>query len=810
MEQTGRFNRNFKFVPLGIDKTKFPIRNFSTKGNNIVSNPQIPPSSIKHDHVPTELGHHTEKAIATRHIEVQPPYPVAPGWQDGVGQPAGIDFNQLLSLVMRRWLLMVITLLVTLSIAFVVTWNTRRIYQAESTVLLNLSSNKSSDDMPLLADLMGASQTRSLETQVEILKSGSVAEGALKRLKAEERVGVSEYLDVAVTPVRGTNIVSVQVKSYYPQAAAAFANAVSAEYISQSQDKNRQQVRAAMTYVEDQVKKVETRLTKARTDLRHFKEVNNTIDLAAEASHRVDQLGQVEAALADVRSSKAADIAQITGLRAMATKLPETEKVPASIVRRPAAEAVKAEITKLELEKIQARETFTANSTKVKGIEGRIAALRQQLKKEAETEVAEWQPNPLRAQVTQNISKLQSEIWATEARENALIQSAQTAKAAMATMPAKEQQLGQLAMDVATQQRTYEMLSEKYQNLRISEQAQLANAQSLSAARVPGAPISPNKRRNLMSAFFVGLILAFMLAAFVDRMDDRVHSDVDAEQIIRLPVLAHIPFLKDKESHYLLEKAEQKSFLQESFQMLRTNISFSELDETIRSIVVTSTLPGEGKSTCSVNLAIAAALSGEEVILVDCDLRRPSIHRIFGLDGKVGLSNVVSGQMTLDEALQKTEIPGLRVLTAGVIPPNPLLLLKSAAAQTVLRQIQEQAAFTVLDVPPALALADALVVSTVADAVVLVVSCDEVGKREVVRTRDLLAQTGTLLIGVVLNKISTGFGGGYYGYGYGGYYGYRYKAYDAYLNPQAENSNGAASKEIESAATPSAQNNKHI
>ncbi|HVF10794.1 MAG TPA: polysaccharide biosynthesis tyrosine autokinase, partial [Abditibacteriaceae bacterium] len=278
-------------------------------------------------------------------------------------------------------------------------------------------------------------------------------------------------------------------------------------------------------------------------------------------------------------------------------------------------------------------------------------------------------------------------------------------------------------------------------------------ARMVAKAEIPTRPDSPRKALDLAMAIIIGCALAVGVAALAERLDDHVHSEDDARAVTRRPVLAHVPLIKEAGQHLLLNQSGKPSALLESYRMLRANIAFSALDEPITSLAITSSQPDEGKSTTAANLAMVMALDGKKVIIVDCDLRRPSLHRVFEIANKVGFTSVLAGSSSLAEALQETKVPGLYVLTSGPIPPNPTEMLNSKAGRQCFTQIMEQADFTVLDSPPALAMADAQIVASVADAVLLVISCTDTGKRHIARTSELLSQTGAKFLGTVLSKM---------------------------------------------------------
>ncbi len=695
----------------------------------------------------------------------------------------GQDLRQFVAMLLRRRRAIAAGFLLVMAVGILTTWMTRPIYQAGATILVSTASRGGgNEDVPFLNDFFSNSQTRKLETQIEILKSAPVQKGALGRLSAVNRQALSEYSSTTFKPVRNTDVVAITTQSYSPSAAAAMVNAISAEYIEQSREQNRGQVRVATKYVEDQLKIVQGRLDQASTALKKFKQQYQMADMTTEIQQITARLGSLESGLEQAEMQSATTAAQLGQLRSAAAKI-APEITSTTIVARPVVEALKEQLTKLELERLAVLQTFTPASLEVRNIDGQIKSITDRLRTETATQIGDQNKtaNPVWQQTTQEIIKTQSDYWAAQARAQALRATAVQARARLAQLPEREYRFSQLTTDVAAQQQTYQMLNEQYQTLRISLEARTANASILSTAAVPGSPISPRKGQNLMMFVWLGLIIALALAALLERLDDHVHTDEDAENASHLPVLTHVPFIKDSTQQSLLTQYDQPSVLLESYRMLGANLVFSAIDGPLRLIALTSSQPSEGKSISSVNLAIVTALSGQSVILVDCDLRRPSLHRLMRLSNRIGFTSVVTGLATLDEALQDTPIPGLRVLTSGPLPPNPPELLHSQAGRACIRKLAELADFVVIDSPPALSMADAQFVASMVDGVLLVVSAQEAGKREVARTRQILAQTGTKLLGVVLNKVSLDFGS---------YYGYKYRYYGDY-----HKSNGTQNEE---------------
>ncbi len=690
------------------------------------------------------------------------------GYSAAMGQE-NVDLRQVFTILRRRRKIMAATVILVVALGTVLTFLAKPIYQATATLLVDTStagsSSSSSDSMPVLADLLDATKARSQETQIEVVKSTPIKKGALVRIPEAQRQAIKTYSVVDIVPVRDTDVIAVNVTSRDPKAAQTYSQAICDEYINSVQQQNQQQVLTATRYVSSQLPGVRQELYEARQKLRRFKESNGTIDITAETQGRVAQLAQAESDLRQAQTEQQENNAQLQQMRNMAAKLSPTQVSESTVVHRPVVEDLKSQLTKLELSRMEAMQEYQPSSPQVQTLQGQIDDIKKRLTTEATTEIGTSSnaPNPIRMQVMGDAAKAQSQVWAKESRVHALTTTVAQVRAQLQKLPGKEAQLGQLTTDVATLQATYQMLNEKYQNLRVSEEAKVSPARIVSPSDFPEVPISPNKPRNILLSFVLGCLLAAAMASVAERLDDRVHSESDAEIASGLPVLAVIPFIRDKEKQSLIGDIHQNPMLLESYRMLRTSIEFASIDTRIRSLVVTSSQPNEGKSTTSADLAIVMALDGKRVVLVDADLRRPSIHRLMKLENKIGFTNVVMGTATLEAALQPSSVPGLSILTSGSIPPNPPELLNSHAAHNVLRQLLEIADFVIIDTPPALVMADAQIAASGADATLLVISVQEAGRREIARTSHLLSHTGTKVLGCVLNKL-TREESSYYGY----------------------------------------------
>lgn len=292
-------------------------------------------------------------------------------------------------------------------------------------------------------------------------------------------------------------------------------------------------------------------------------------------------------------------------------------------------------------------------------------------------------------------------------------------------------------------------------------------------ATAPRDPVSPKTSINtLLGGFVAALVIGGVLLGLA-LLDDTVKSLQDVEEALHLPVLG---FVKRNAADAKLAvdagHVHQTHHSAETFRVIRTNLGFTTASNHARTLLVTSTQKGEGKSTTASKLAIALAEAGHRVILVDADLRLPSVHRIFGLQNGQGLTNALVGQATgAGKLLQPTALPTLHVLTSGPLPPNPTELLQSERMALFLRSLSEGADYVLLDSPPVLAVADSLALAAQAQGVVLVVESGHVKIGRVSETTAALQRAGTPIVGAILNKVTRDAKESAYRYEYGGYYG---------------------------------------
>jgi receptor protein-tyrosine kinase len=268
-------------------------------------------------------------------------------------------------------------------------------------------------------------------------------------------------------------------------------------------------------------------------------------------------------------------------------------------------------------------------------------------------------------------------------------------------------------------------------------------------ASVPNQPVVPKKKRNIAFGLALGILLGIGLAFLRDALDNTVKDRKGLEEITGVGLVGSIPLDKERPKEPAISFEKDNSAIAESFRKLRTNLQFLAVDNPPRVIVVTSSTPNEGKSTTSINLALALAEAENNVVLVDGDMRRPSLHTYLGLVGQVGFSTVLSGQATIDEALQKSRFPGLTVLTAGTVPPNPSELLGSLAGKKLLSELRGQFDYVVVDSSPLLAVTDAAILAANSDGVLIMTRFGQTKRDQLAHAVGNLNDVGASVLGAV-------------------------------------------------------------
>lgn len=351
------------------------------------------------------------------------------------------------------------------------------------------------------------------------------------------------------------------------------------------------------------------------------------------------------------------------------------------------------------------------------------------------------------------------------------------------------QQQGEAAIDIdglnreiESNKQLYQTLYQKQNELKLSSSENINNVSVATPARLPRAPVGPARGRNIIIALLLSLGVGIGLAFLLDYLDDTLKSIEDVDRYIHLPALALIPGLRHErallkgknpspgeatENTALALIEDVRSPVAEAYRHLRTSLLLSSAGQPPKTILVTSSQPSEGKTTTAVNTAIMLAQTGAEVLIIDCDLRRPRVHTHFNMPNAKGLTNSLSGEPNLDDLVQTYDkLPNLKIMTSGPVPPNPAELIGSDEMRKLLNTLSERFTHIIIDSPPSISFTDASILSTMVDGVMLVVHGGKSSRAVVRRAKQQLLDVGANIYGVVLNNVKLEGSNSYYYYGY--------------------------------------------
>ncbi|MBI5204611.1 MAG: polysaccharide biosynthesis tyrosine autokinase [Nitrospirae bacterium] len=328
-----------------------------------------------------------------------------------------------------------------------------------------------------------------------------------------------------------------------------------------------------------------------------------------------------------------------------------------------------------------------------------------------------------------------------------------------------------IAGESGSNKQFYELLLKKLQEASLSSGINISNAQIVDSAVIPKSPVKPNRGLNMLLATMAGLLGGIFAAFFVEYMDDSIKTTEDVDKALGLPFLGLIPSEKGKGPLYI--SSDSKSIIAEAYRTVRTGIILSAAGEPPRVLLVTSTVPEEGKTTTSANLAIAMAQMGEKVLVIDGDMRRHNLHEVFNLDNTIGISDIIVGRETLASAVKYIEgMPNMNVITGGTLAPNPSELLGSNRMKELLAAMREKYDRVIIDSPPLMACSDSLVLSKLSDGVIIVIWGGVTSRGIIKKAGQSLLGVNAKILGVVLNKIVITKRNSYYypHYNYSNYY----------------------------------------
>jgi capsular exopolysaccharide synthesis family protein len=665
----------------------------------------------------------------------------------------------------RRWTI-ISSLLAVVALAMVLTFLQKPKFEAQTKVLAKGNDHSGGADIlsSTIPALGAFADQRDVQTQVEIIQSWPL----LKRAAEETGLEVKDptAIPVKVEGGKDTNIITITTTSTDPRQAMELANKVAEVYVSRNLGQNRSSAHAGRVFLEKQQVKLKGDLQDAAKALRDYETRTGSVGLDTATENMVTALTDLEASKTAADADRNAAQAQVSQLRDALGRTRETIVSSTSIQRNPGIQKLQDEIADLQVQRAGLLKDYRPGSVKVQGLDAQIAAAQRREKALVGDIMAgrEVAVNPVHQQLVGQLVGAEGAGLAAAAKAEGLSRAIAAQRSRLTVLPEQQYRLAQLQRNVQIAEKTYLLVQDRYPQLRIAEESTLANAQVIEPALLPKAPVSPKKKLNFVLAVLVGLMLGVGIAALQEALDDTITSGEDVERELSLPLLGVVQEIPEVDERSLVH-AGNFSGVAEAFRMIRSNVKFLAVDKAVHTLMVTSTLKGEGKSTTSANLAVALARDGRRVTLVDADLRRPTVHKQFGLANGAGLTSAIAGGMPIAEVSLDAGIENLRIVTAGPIPPNPAELLDSARFARIVEELRTTNDIIVFDAPPVLGVADASVLAGRVDGVALVVASGAVERKAARRAVQMLQQARANLLGVILNKVSSGIGS-YYDYYY--------------------------------------------
>ncbi|MFQ6131788.1 MAG: GumC family protein [Armatimonadota bacterium] len=688
----------------------------------------------------------------------------------------GLELRSLVAALRRRRRIVIQSFVVIVAVVALGTWLQTPVYEAKALLLVETTAPTYSgyEEMPVLSAALDISRARSVETHKRLVKSRPVLEKALAGLKLDG--GTSALVRrVEVETLRDTDVLEVKAQHEDPRTAADIANAVATFYVEQSQAFSRQAARSAGSFLEGQIEQVRQGLRTAEDDLEEFKREHGIADLSEETRATIQHLAELQALQAEAEADARAAEERAAKTRSDLERQPVTEDYRRIVQSNPVVAALEEQLAQLEIERAGLLEDYTEESPEVRAAEARIARANAELGGQVETILGQMEErvNPVYQTLLTSTLVQGAEARALRKREGALLRRVREVAARLDGVPTEEAELARLTRAKQVGDSVYTLLLEKMHEVRLAESMQLSNARIWESASPPTRPVKPRKLVNMALAVVLGALVGLLLAALSEYLDDTISDPEEAKRTLDLPLMGVVPLVRE-EGERILTEASRRSALAEAYRLIRSNVGFAAVDKPIKTLLITSPSQMEGKSTTAANLAVIMAQQETRVILVDTDLRRPSLHGMLGADQERGLTNALVGEASVADVVQETAVENLRFVAAGPIPPNPAELLAARRMGEVLAELTQMADVVIFDSPPAAMVADAAILGAQLDASLLVLE-QNVTRRPLAMTgKERLEAARATLVGTVLNK-AVATPGDYYYY----YYYYHYDYYGA-------------------------------
>ena len=577
----------------------------------------------------------------------------------------------------------------------------------------------------------------------------------------KETALINQFLGkLKIEPIRNSRLVKIHFDSIYPELSSKAPNTLAPTYIQQNLESRFIATQQAKEWLTGQLEDLKAKVERADEALQAFGSKHDIISLEEKENVTVQRLTELNEALTRTESDRMAKEALYKQTR------DRNSDVLPSILENKLIMDLRQAYIQLEAQYMRLSETYKPEYPEMI----RLKSQMQAIQKRTDIEIGKI------------ITGIKNDYELSLRKESLLREAFEKQKAKTQEMKERAIQYNILKREADTNKDIYKGLLQRMKEAGVSAGIMASNIQVVDQAELPIKPYKPNKRLNLLLAAVVGLFLGVGLAFFFEYLDNTVKTPEDVEQLIRLPSFGMVPEISYERQRRLesgksypvelITFGHPKSMLSEAYRNIRTSILLSFSEKPPKRIAISSPNPSEGKTTTVINTAIALSQTGAQVIIIDSDMRKPRVHKVFNEENGAGLSSFLSGNANLESVIKKSDVPNLCYIPSGPIPPNPSELIGSKLFKSMMESLGERFDHIVLDSPPVLGFADTMIISTSVDGVILVVWGGKTPRETLQRAKEVLHQVNAKILGVVINRIDIQRSDyGYYYYKYQHYYG---------------------------------------
>jgi len=576
---------------------------------------------------------------------------------------------------------------------------------------------------------------------------------------------VSNFINrIKVDPIRNSRLVDVSFQAKDPVLAAKIVNTLANAYINQNLETKLRAVQDAVRWLHNRIEDERKRVGEAEHSLLRYKEKHGIVtDFSSDVEKITAQkLAEMNTQLVEVESKRVEAETRSKQAMALVGTPDMLDSIP-EVLNNDLIREIKSMEIGLYKHMSELSKKYGQKHPRMLAIESELKTLQKRRTQE----------------VNRVINSLRNEYRVTLAKEDSL-------KAALAKQKRESLELNKKAIDYSVLRREaesarhmYELLIKRFREASLTEDMRTGNIRIVDRAEVPRYPVKPKKRLNILLAIIVGLVAGTGLAFVFDYLDNTIKIPEDVKQYLKIPYLGASPLFSAKTkgnagedtNPELVTLHSPKSAASESYRGIRTSILFSSAESAPQVILISSAGPLEGKTITTANLAVTMAQAGSKVIILDCDMRKPKMHKVFGMAKDHGVSNLLTGTIDVGEAISHTRIPNLDIIPCGPIPPNPSEMLGSPRMATLLKDLRERYAHILIDSPPSTAVTDAVVLSKSVDGVILVIRAGDTAREIAKNGIAQFGNVGAHILGAVLNAVDVGRDSYYYYQYYYYYYG---------------------------------------